>query len=227
MKGFMSTLIHRLQRFLRLRFAVLYPLAIYLVFFTMPRGGRSALLGVALIAAGMVMRLWSNGYAIKLDKLTTSGPYAFVRNPLYVGTALILLGFGVLLIKVLWVGLLFAAGVVAAYVRTIRNEEKMLTDKFGSAYLDYRAGVPAMWPALRPYAVGEKWPFSLPRVWHSREHKVVLWGSILVIAFYIKKEIMVPGECAQKRIIWLVIAACILALLDAAGEYVRARQKKG
>ena len=223
-KGSMSNLLARIKRLFRLRFAVLYPLGAYLVFFTTP-DDRSTRWGVAIMIVGMFMRLWSNGYAIKLDKLTTSGPYAFVRNPLYLGTALILLGV-VVMLKVLWIGIIFFAAIVAAYTRTIRNEEKMLTDKFGAAYLDYRAKVPAMWPTLCPYAAGEKWSFSFDRLWHSREHKVLLWVTIIVIAFHIKEEFMVEGERADIKIIWLIIAACGLGVLDLIGEYVRSQKKK-
>jgi protein-S-isoprenylcysteine O-methyltransferase Ste14 len=220
-----SNLMARIKRFSRLRFAILYPLGVYLVFFATP-DDRSTRVGVAIMIAGVLMRLWSNGYAIKLDKLTTSGPYAFVRNPLYVGTALILLGV-VVMLKVLWVGLIFFAAIAAAYTRTIRNEEAMLSKKFGAAYLDYRAKVPAMWPTLRPYAAGEKWSFDLERLWHSREHKVILWMSIIVIAFHIKEEFMVEGERADMKIITLIIVACALGLLDLVGEYVRYLRKKG
>jgi protein-S-isoprenylcysteine O-methyltransferase Ste14 len=219
----MSNLLARIKRLFRLRFAVLYPLGIYLVFFTVP-DDRLTLPGVAIMIAGMSMRLWSNGYAIKLDKLTTSGPYALVRNPLYVGTGLILLGL-VVMLNILWVGIVFFAVLAAVYTRTIRNEEKMLTDKFGAAYLDYRAKVPAMWPAFRPYGAGEKWPFSFARLWHSREHKVVLWGGIIVIGFHVKKAWMAQGA-ADMRIFGLIIAACVLGALDLAGEYVRVQRKE-
>ena len=224
-KGSMSKLLHRIQRLARLRFAVLYPLAVYLLFFAVPGSRRWTLAGGAIMAAGMFMRLWSNGYAIKLDKLTTSGPYALVRNPLYLGTGLILLGLLVML-KAFWVGIIAFAAITAAYTRTIRNEEKMLTDKFGAAYLAYRAKVPAMWPTLCLYAAGEKWPFSMDRLWHSREHKVVLWGGIIVIGFHIKKALMISGGHMDAKIAVLAAVACVLGLLDAAGEYIRARSAR-
>ena len=214
----------RYQRIFRLRFAVLYPLGAYLVFFAMP-DDRSLRLGTAFIVVGVLMRLWSNGYAIKLDKLTTSGPYALVRNPLYLGTGLILLGL-VLMLKASWIGLAALVMVAVAYTRTIRNEERMLADKFGAAYLDYRARVPAMWPAWRPYAGGEKWPFSFERLWQSREHKVFLWVSIIVIGFHLKEELLAEGEPVDTKIVWLVVAACVLGLLDLLGEYIRSRGRK-
>jgi hypothetical protein len=56
-KGSMSNLLARIKRLFRLRFAVLYPLGVYLVLFTTP-DDRSTLVGVSVMAAGMFMRLW-------------------------------------------------------------------------------------------------------------------------------------------------------------------------
>jgi|GEM_PF-119930 len=223
--GFMFHIPTCFQRYFRLRFAVLYPLGAYLVLFATP-DDRSMRAGVLIMIAGLFMRLWSNGYAIKLDKLTTSGPYAFIRNPLYLGTGLIILGV-VVMLKSFWVGLIAFAAIAAAYTRTIRKEEKMLTDKFGAAYLDYRAKVPAMWPTWHRYAAGEKWPFSFLRLWLSREHKLFLWVSIIVIGFHLKEEFMAEGESVDAKIVGLIIAACVLGLLDVVGEYVRYRRKEG
>lgn len=220
----MSDILVRMKRLFRLRFAVIYPLAIYLVFFTTPDSATTGA-GLILMAMGMALRLWSNGYAIKLDKLTTSGPYAFVRNPLYVGTGLILLGVAVML-NILVAGVIFFAALAAVYTRTIRNEERMLTDKFGAAYLDYRSKVPAMWPALCAYAPGEKWPFCLDRLWFSREHKVVLWLGVMVIGFQLKKYVMINGWQLDQGIRVLIGIAGVLVLLDVVGEFFRPRQKK-
>ena len=220
----MPGMVARIKRLFRLRFAVLYPLGIYLVFFATPDDASMRAGGVFLMA-GLLMRLWSNGYAIKLDKLTTSGPYAFVRNPLYVGTALILVGF-VVMFKVLLVGAAFFIVLAAVYARTIRNEEKMLSEKFGAAFLDYRARVPAMWPTIFPYAAGEKWPFSMDRLWYSREHKVVLWVAIIVIGFHVKEELLIEGCGFNTKIVAVLVLAGLLALLDLWGEYIRYCQKK-
>ncbi|MFH0753319.1 MAG: isoprenylcysteine carboxylmethyltransferase family protein [Candidatus Omnitrophota bacterium] len=220
----MADILARLKRLFRLRFAVLYPLAVYLVFFTVPTDA-SMRAGAVFMVAGMFMRLWSNGYAIKLDKLTTSGPYAYVRNPLYVGTGLILVGV-VVMLQVLWLGLAALVVMGFVYKRTILNEQKMLTDKFGTDFLDYCARVPAMWPAWRPYPKGEKWPFSVQRIWASREHKVVLWMAILVIGFYVKREFLIDGGRADAKIIFLVALACVFGLIDLLSEYIRYRQKK-
>src|ERR1700742_2378122 len=86
------TIAHRIQRSFKPRFAVIYPFGFFVMIFCSLTDA-SLRAGVGWIIAGLLIRLWSNGYAIKNDKLTTSGPYAFVRNPLYVGTFLIAFGF--------------------------------------------------------------------------------------------------------------------------------------
>ncbi|MCA9399552.1 MAG: isoprenylcysteine carboxylmethyltransferase family protein, partial [Candidatus Omnitrophica bacterium] len=48
--------------------------------------------GLWVVIIGLLVRTWANGYAIKTEKLTTSGPYAHIRNPLYVGSFLIMTG---------------------------------------------------------------------------------------------------------------------------------------
>ncbi|MBF0486461.1 MAG: isoprenylcysteine carboxylmethyltransferase family protein [Candidatus Omnitrophica bacterium] len=206
----------RLKRLFRLRFAVLYPFAIYLVFWG-KLTARSLLWGGIILFSGMLIRLWSNCYAIKMGKLTTSGPYAHVRNPLYVGTILMVLGI-VVMLKVFIVGSLALVAMAFAYRRTIIQEEKMLSDKFGKAFEDYKSKVPAMIPSFLPYQAGEKWPMSLARLWESREHKVFLWGSIGVIAFYLKQELWVGHRALDAKIICLIAIALVFCLLDIAGE---------
>jgi protein-S-isoprenylcysteine O-methyltransferase Ste14 len=89
-------LTHRLKRSFKPRFAVIYPFGLLVLVYGYSTE-TSLRAGIGYIIAGLLVRLWSNGYAIKNDKLTTSGPYAFVRNPLYVGTFLIALGFVIVL----------------------------------------------------------------------------------------------------------------------------------
>ena len=91
---------HRLTRFFKPRFAVIYPFGFFVIFFC-SLDEASIKTGIGYIIAGILIRLWSNGYAIKNDKLTTSGPYAFVRNPLYLGTFLIAIGFVIVLKRTL------------------------------------------------------------------------------------------------------------------------------
>src|SRR5208282_4816425 len=97
--------------------------------------------GIGYVIAGLLIRLWSNGYAIKNDKLTTSGPYAFVRNPLYLGTFLIAIGFVIVLKSdpqyLEWfAGGIFLLGLSLMYYHTINDEQGMLLTRYNDAYKD-------------------------------------------------------------------------------------------
>src|ERR1700704_686256 len=130
----------RLKRSFKPRFAVIYPFGIYVLLFC-SLDEFSLRRGIGYIIAGMLIRLWSNGYAIKNDKLTTSGPYAFVRNPLYLGTFLIAIGFVISLKSqpawLEWIGgSIFLLALSFMYYKTINAEQGMLLTKFKNAYSD-------------------------------------------------------------------------------------------
>ncbi len=180
--------------------------------------------GVGFIIAGVLIRLWSNGYAIKNDKLTTSGPYAFVRNPLYLGTFLIAIGFVVALKSqpplLEWIaGGIFLLALSFMYYRTIQGEQGMLLEKFKGAYSDYCKQVPAMIPCLIPYSKGEKWPFNLQRLINSKEHKPVFWIFILLVVFHLKTRILIEHKALGDKSWDLVTIALFLIILDAAYEF--------
>ena len=123
-----------LQRSFKPRFAVIYPFGFFVMFFC-SLDEASIRAGIGFIIAGLLIRLWSNGYAIKNDKLTTSGPYAFVRNPLYLGTFLIAIGFVIVLKSepplLEWIaGGIFLLALSFMYYRTIKAEQGMLLAKF-------------------------------------------------------------------------------------------------
>jgi len=187
--------------------------------------------GVGFIIAGALIRLWSNGYAIKNDKLTTSGPYAFVRNPLYLGTFLIAIGFVIVLKSnppsLEWVaGSLFLLALSFMYYRTIQGEQGMLLEKFKGAYSDYCKHVPAMIPCLIPYNKGEKWPFNLKRLIDSKEHKPVFWIFILLVVFHIKTRVFVEHKALSDKSWDLVTIALFLIILDAAYEFNKKKFQK-
>lgn len=179
-------ILERLQRIFKPRFAVLYPAGI-LALVALKADALSLRYGFTVIVAGLLIRSWANGYAIKMDKLTTSGPYGFLRHPLYAGTLLMLIGFAILLNSHWW-GVLFTAIFLAVYVDTMRKEEQMLEAKFGDAYRDYRSKVPPLWPRLNAYAAGEKWPMSAERYWRSQEYKLILWTFVLILIVFLRAE---------------------------------------
>ncbi len=214
---------NRLKRWFRLRFAILYPFVIFVAIFA-NCDDRSIAVSLWFIIIGLIIRVWANGYAIKMDKLTTSGPYAFVRNPLYLGTLFIAIGF-VIMLKIFYLGLLFIGLLIITYYRTIKKEEKMLLDKFKDEYINYKKKVPAILPTFFSYRHGEKWSFSLKRFIESKEYKNLIWIIIVTIAFYIKAKISVEHEKMNSQILSLIILAFMLGMVDLVGELIKIRLK--
>ena len=214
---------HRLQRSFKPRFAVIYPFGLFVMFFC-SLDEASLRAGVGFIIAGLLIRLWSNGYAIKNDKLTTSGPYAFVRNPLYLGTFLVAIGFVIILKSepplLEWIaGSIFLVALSFMYYRTINDEQGMLSAKFKNAYSDYCKKVPAIIPwHIIPYSKGEKWPFNLQRLLNSKEHKPVFWIFILLVIFHIKTRLLIEHKSLSDTSWSLVTISVFLILLDTAYE---------
>ncbi|MBU2540877.1 MAG: isoprenylcysteine carboxylmethyltransferase family protein [Candidatus Omnitrophica bacterium] len=210
---------NRFKRWFKLRFAIIYPFGIFVVLSSYP-DDKSIMNGIWFILIGLFLRSWANGYAIKLEKLTTSGPYAFVRHPLYLGTILLVLGF-IIMLKIYYLGTLFFLIIIGVYYRTIKKEEQMLEQKFKHRYIDYKNKIPAIVPAVSPYREGEKWSFSLKRLIKSQEYKLFLWMIILVIAFHLKEEFLVEHEKIDTKIIVLIVTAFFLGIIDFIGEIIR------
>jgi protein-S-isoprenylcysteine O-methyltransferase Ste14 len=223
------TIAHRLQRSFKPRFAVIYPFGFFVMLFC-SLDEASIRAGIGYIIAGALIRMWSNGYAIKNDKLTISGPYAFVRNPLYLGTFLIAIGFVIVLKSdpplLEWsVGGIFLLALSFMYYRTIKAEQGMLLERFKEAYSDYCKQVPAMVPCLVPYSKGEKWPFSLSRLINSKEHKPVFWIFILLVVFYLKNHLLIKHLPMTGKSWTLSGIALALILLDIAYEFNKKKKK--
>jgi protein-S-isoprenylcysteine O-methyltransferase Ste14 len=130
------------------------------------------LLGLPIALVGELIRIWAAGHLEKGREVTTSGPYRRVRHPLYVGSAILGIGFATA------TGSPVIAVVVAAYLgltltAAIKTEDAELRERFGVTYDAYRSGQP-----------GEPGrAFSLARAMKNREHKaaagVVLVGALL------------------------------------------------
>jgi len=129
----------------------------------------SILIGALIGGCGEALRIWAAGHLEKSREVTTSGPYRFVRHPLYVGSSLMGLGVafaaGSLIVAFL-VGVYLAATLTAA----IKTEEAHLTEKFGASYPDYRDG-----------KVGAERRFSLARAIRNREYRALV-GFVVVLS---------------------------------------------
>jgi len=115
---------------------------------------RSLAAGAPLVAAGLLIRAWAVGHLVKTVQFTVTGPYAYLRHPLYLGTLAI--GTGVSLMLGGWPALvgLFAVGVwfALSYLpRKERIETQRLIDRHGEIYARYRREVPALVPRLHAW----------------------------------------------------------------------------
>ena len=144
------------------------------------------LCGAAVAAWGLLLRGYAAGHLRKHKQLAVSGPYAFTRNPLYLGSILLAAGFCVASRS--WIStLLLAAYLAIFYPAVIRREQAELKLLYGGAFEEYAAKVPALWPRLSPAMVSTE-RFSWPLYRKNREYEAmiglavamaILWGIML------------------------------------------------
>jgi len=146
------------------------------------------LAGVLLAAVGLAIRAWAAGVIHKDRELTTSGPYAFTRNPLYLGS--LLLGLGTVIAGGKWVFVLaFLAFFAVVYGRTMKHEEALLEEAFSERYRHYAAQVPLLVPRLAPYrapGASAGSGFSVTRYHRNREWEALV-GAAAGFAFLVVK----------------------------------------
>jgi protein-S-isoprenylcysteine O-methyltransferase Ste14 len=127
------------NRKVRLRIGFLFAIA-YLAF-ARPTPG-SLLLGLPVAFVGLLIRAWAAGHIVKDEKLTTTGPYAHTRNPLYFGSFMIAAGFA---LAAHWSLLLVVIALFAfIYSPTIEQERAEIRRRFPEAYPHYEANVPRL-----------------------------------------------------------------------------------
>ena len=114
--------------------------------------------GGAVALAGLALRAWASGHIRKNARLAVSGPYAYTRNPLYLGSFILGLGFTIAASSGPWrfllLGSLFASLFLGIYLPVMRVEAKTLAELFGEEYNRYAASVPLLFPRLTPYRAG-------------------------------------------------------------------------
>ena len=145
-----------------------------------------------LVIPGLWLRAYASGYVRKNAELTTTGPYAHTRNPLYLGSMLIAFGFagasGSWIIAVA-LAILFAA----IYIPTIQSEEAYLRAHF-PGFDDYARAVPRLLPRITPGRVGpspssaaeERGRFSSALYWQHREYNSLMGAAAIYLALAIR-----------------------------------------
>jgi len=143
--------------------------------------------GAGFALVGLGLRGIASGYIDKNVRLAVTGPYAYTRHPLYLGSVLIAIGF-VLAARSWWVAIAVGALFVAVYLPVIAAEENYLRATFAD-YPDYAASVPRFVLRVTPYrgGNGEASPrFSRALyLWH-REYNAVLCVLVMLGALLLK-----------------------------------------
>lgn len=124
---------------------------------------RSLVVGMSVAAIGELIRVWAAGHIDKGREVTRSGPYRYMRHPLYSGSTIMGLGF-MIAARSLPAAIVVSVYLVAALVSAARAEEAVLDARFGGEYAAYREG----------RATPSNRPFSRARVIANREYRAVI-----------------------------------------------------
>jgi len=165
-----------------LRVIALWVFAIPLIWFAMPSPPTFAA-GLGLVLVGLAIRGWAAGHLQRNQELATSGPYAYLRDPLYLGRLLLLCGFGVIGNSPITYAV-FAFALLIFFLnympRKLKKESQRLEHIFGAQYTEYHRAVRSLIPRLRPYEKRsmKRWQFAV--FWsENREQWLVLAVALL------------------------------------------------
>lgn len=142
----------------------------------------NSIFGVLMISVGCAIRSWAAGVLRKNADLAVAGPYAIVRNPLYLGSLSLIVGFSALIGCKLAVSVALIP-LAALYFLQIKYEEECLSRHFGSTWAHYAAAVPRLLPKLGlPRTLGDwRW-----RTWlRNREYRAFACCLFALAAFEI------------------------------------------
>lgn len=144
---------------------------------------RSIIAGSLIAIAGLLIRALASGHVRKNEQLTVSGPYAYTRNPLYLGSLVIAAGFAIAA-RSWWVALIAVIIFFAIYIPVMRSEEEFLQAQFPE-FADYACQVPQLFPRFRPYQSSAN-TFSRHLYWKHREYNAAIGSALMIVALIIK-----------------------------------------
>ena len=145
---------------------------------------------IPLLIIGQSLRFWAAGFIPKYrtlvvgaPNLVTSGPYAWMRNPLYLGNGIMGLGWG-LMAGWIWEAE-FAVIYFALYPLTIIPfEEKFLMERFGDEYASYRKNTPSLFPALwniKSRVERSRTGFDVKKSWFMERHSLMMNALVTIV----------------------------------------------
>ena len=149
--------------------------------------------GAVVASFGVALRGWAAGHIRKNAQLAATGPYAHTRNPLYLGSFLLGLGFTIAANRLV-LGALFTVFFLSIYLPVMHVEARTLDELFGAEYKRYASRVPLLFPRLTPYVHADNAPesgFDLDLYIRYREYRAALgtllaWGVLALKAIVAK-----------------------------------------
>lgn len=146
-------------------------------------------IGAIVVAMGIAIRATASAQLRKNEELATAGPYSYTRNPLYLGSIIIAIGFA-LAARNLWIWGLILAFFVIIYMPVIRNEESFLRSAFPD-FDDYARRVPRLWPRWS----GESLTVNFSRELYvkHREYNALIGAALMLAALLVKMTVAHRG----------------------------------
>jgi protein-S-isoprenylcysteine O-methyltransferase Ste14 len=169
--------------FARWRVRLGYPLALVVLFLARPTP-KSILVGAFIGAMGLWVRARAAGHLRKQQVLTVTGPYAYTRNPLYLGSFILIIAAAVAAFS--WPSaLILLCYFVLFYSFVMRREERELYQHHGDAFQDYARTVPLFFPRFTPAKLSTDRPgdFSFAQYKKNREYRAAIGFLLLLLVF--------------------------------------------
>jgi len=177
----MSYLKNKLQK-VTVKTVPLYLIAALLVIFAKPTFP-FFLAGLALVIPGELIRIWAAGHLRKNQEVTTTGPYAYVKNPLYLGTLLIMIGYCLMARNLYLLAISLAVFFLYYVPFKKKRESARLQERFGDAWIEYDWAVPDYLPRFNPYSKRgpQQWRWTVFLDNSEHETAIVVLVMILLI----------------------------------------------
>lgn len=187
----------------QLKLVLVFAFVGVILYFAQPTMASFAV-GAAMVVIGTLIRVWAGGHLTRDQRLTTSGPYQYTRNPFYLGRLLWIVGFAVMAgigldfnkwqNLVIWAVVIVSIFVFFAYYMPRKEDREggRLAKLFGEDYVTWKKNVPSLFPRLTPFVMHPKpWDKDL-YMGNSAEFmgNKEVWTTIavvfLMVAFYVR-----------------------------------------
>jgi protein-S-isoprenylcysteine O-methyltransferase Ste14 len=167
---------HRFRQFLGIAFLILVTVL------GTPTNRPLFIVGAVLAVIGIIIRLWASGHVKKDKVLATTGPYAFVRHPLYVGNHLIMFGF-CLASGLWWSYVVYLFFAFYFYPQTIRHEDQLLARLFPGQWEPWAKGTRALIPRVSPYRSDQTSEWSFTQSLRKNGEPII--AALLLLCLYL------------------------------------------